>query len=196
MILSRTSDQHLLSRIWLIFRKAARSIENQVQGTLNAELMALVRPSPSDPSGTFTHALELLASIQTSPSCNRVAASTLLDSCHTIEASERDAEASIEDFRSIYAAQLAMCEIGSANSVKPRSCEVLATAAGVKSKGTKHIRKDQLSQCLQSLESRPQWWTSYSNNRQNAGVMCQAARMDIEKGRLFHFNFDLILNNF
>lgn len=149
--------------------------------------MALVRPMPEDPSGTFTHALELLASIQTSPSCNRIAASTLLDSCHTIEGFEHDLESSIEDLRSIYAAQLAMCEIGSANSVKPQSCEALTTGARTNSKGAGSIRKDELSQCLQSLESRPQWWTSYSNNRQNAGVMCQAARVDIEKGKIYIF---------
>lgn len=45
--------------------------------------------------------------------------------------------------------------------------------------GIRHIRE-----CLQSLESRPQWWTSYSNSRQNAAIMCQAARADIEKGML------------
>jgi len=160
------------------------SIEEQAQIAPNAELVALVRPMPNDPSGTFTHALELLASIQTSPSCNRIAVSTLLDSCHSIEGSEHDVETSIEDFRSIYAAQLAMCEIGSANSVKPQSCEALTIATKSKLKGARSVRKDQLSQCLQSLESRPQWWTSYSNNRQNAGVMCQAARLDIEKGQL------------
>ncbi len=164
-----------------------QSNETPAQLAPNAELMALVRPMHNDPSGTFTHALELLASIQTSPSCNRIAASTLLDSCHAIEGSERDRETSIEDFRSIYAAQLAMCEIGSANSVKPQSCEALTTAARIKSKGARSIPKDQLSKCLQSLESRPQWWTSYSNNRQNAGVMCQAARVDIEKGELCKF---------
>lgn len=152
--------------------------------------MALVRPAPIDPSGTFTHALEILASIQASPSCNRVAASTLLDSCHSIEGSEPDAEASIEDYRSIYAAQLAMCEIESVNSVKPQSCDQLVTMAKGKSKGLRKIRKDRLSQCLQSLESRPQWWTSYSNNRQNAGVMCQAARIDIEKGNSRIFGLD------
>jgi len=160
-----------------------QSIEKQAQLAPNAELVALVRPMPDDPSGTFTHALELLASIQTSPSCNRIAASTLLDSCHSIEGSEHDVDASIEDLRSIYAAQLAMCEIGSANSVKPQSCGALTTAAKTKSKGARSISKDELSKCLRSLESRPQWWTSYSNNRQNAGVMCQAARMDIEKGK-------------
>lgn len=175
-------------RQWLTASLAARKTEEQAHVAPDAELMALVRPAPDDPSGTFTHALELLASIQTSPSCNRIAAATLLDSCHSIEASDHDPETSTEDFKSIYAAQLAMCEIGSANSVKPQACGVLTTVTQSKSKGAKKVRKDQLSNCLQSLESRPQWWTSYSNNRQNAGVMCQAARLDIEKGKLDFLN--------
>jgi hypothetical protein len=50
--------------------------------------------------------------------------------------------------------------------------------------GYDDIKGQQLGQCLKSLESRPQWWTSYSNNRQNAVVMCQAARGQIEKGEL------------
>lgn len=168
----------------------ASPVEQQAQHSPDAELMALVRPAPNDPSGTFAHALELLASIQKTPSCNRVAASMLLDSCHSIEGSEPDAEASLEDYRSIYAAQLAMCEIGSANSVRPQSCDQLTTSVKGNSKGAKIIRKDKLSQCLRSLESKPQWWTSYSNNRQNAWVMCQAARIDIEKGEYGNFCLD------
>ena len=167
-----------------------QQFEKQNEEGPNADLVALVRPMPQDPSGTFSHALELLASIQTSPSCHRIAASMLLDSCHSIEGSESDAEASVEDYRSIYAAQLAMCEIGSANSVKPQSCDHLVVKS--KSKAVGNVRKDKLSQCLHSLESRPQWWTSYSNNKQNAGVMCQAARIDIEKGsRIMDFLFYL-----
>ena len=150
-----------------------------------ADLTALVRPIPDDQSGIYSHALQLLAAMEGSPSCNRVAASTLLDSCHSIDGSLRDAETSFEDAKSIYAAQLAMCEIVSAESSIPHSCQSLVPVLDSKERkpvSQKSIRKGQLSQCLQSLESRPQWWTSYSNSRQNAVVMCQAARVDIEKG--------------
>ena len=151
----------------------------------NVDLAALVRPIPDDQSGIYSHALQLLSAMQGSPSCNRVAASTLLDSCHSIDGSRQDAEISFEDARSIYAAQLAMCEIASAESSIPHSCRALVPVLGSKvheSVTQESIRKAQLSQCLQILESRPQWWTSYSNSRQNAVVMCQAARVDIEKG--------------
>ena len=149
------------------------------------DLTALVRPMPDDQSGIYSHALQLLSAMQGSPSCNRVAASTLLDSCHSIDGSRQDAELSFEDAKSIYAAQLAMCEIVSAESSIPHCCRALVPVLDSKvhrSAPQESIRKGHLSQCLQTLESRPQWWTSYSNSRQNAVVMCQAARVDIEKG--------------
>ena len=151
----------------------------------NFDLAALIRPLPDDQRGIYTQALQLLSSMQASPSCNRLAASTLLDSCHSIDGSRQDAETSFEDVKSIYAAQLAMCEIVSAKSTIPQPCGALAPALDSKrhkAASVKSVRKVQLSQCLQALESRPQWWTSYSNSRQNAVVMCQAARADIEKG--------------
>ena len=124
--------------------------------------------------------------MQGSSSCNRLATSTLLGSCQSIDGSNQNAEVSLEDVRSVYAAQLAMCEIVSAGSAIPQTCKSLASSLGTEFhqiSGFKSIRRDQLGLCLQSLESKPQWWTSYSNSKQNAMVMCQAARVDIEKGK-------------
>lgn len=151
----------------------------------STKLTSFVRPIADDYSGLYAQALELLVSLQASPSCNRIATSTLLDSCQAIDGSRSNGEESLDDIRSTYAAQLAMCEIMSADSAVPHSCKALAPEPNKnvdQSKGTKRVWKAQLSECLQLLESRPQWWTSYSNNRQNAVVICQAARVDIEKG--------------
>ena len=154
--------------------------------SLNHEdFTALIRPMTENNSGIYTHALQILSSLQTSPSCIRSATSTLLESCHSIDGSKTDVESQIEDVRSIYAAQLAMCEITSAGSSVPQSCKALAPlrdATPHRNGGSLRLRKTQLGDCLQTLESRPQWWTSYSNSRQNAVVMCQAARFDIDKG--------------
>ena len=101
--------------------------------------------------------------------------------------------------RSVYAAQLAMCEIVSAGSAVPQACKSLDVSPGVnihQTSGFKYIRRDQLGLCLQSLESKPQWWTSYSNNRQNAMVICQAARVDIEKGKRPHIGVCIPLTYF
>ena len=159
------------------------------------DLTALVRPSPIESSGIYSEALQILTSMQASPSCHRLAASKLLNSCQSIEGAPSDTEPSLDDVKSLYAAQLAMCEIISAGSAIPQQCKPLTP--GYESKGRRGFygivsegrqRPDhnsgnaQLSQCLQALESRPQWWTSYSNSRQNAVVMCRATRVEIEKG--------------
>lgn len=79
-----------------------------------------------------------------------------------------------------------MCEIVSAGSAVPQTCKSLDVSPGSnihQINGFKTVRSDQLGLCLQSLESKPQWWTSYSNSKQNAMMMCKAARVDIEKGK-------------
>lgn len=149
------------------------------------DLSTLIRPVLEAQSNIYNQALELLHSMQASPSCHRLATSALLDSCQSIDGSRDDTEASLEDSRSIYAAQLAVCEIQSAESKAPSSCENLTPApkAGLFNNiDTQTVTKAPLSNCLQALETRPQWWTSYSNNRQNAVVICQATRADIERG--------------
>lgn len=101
----------------------------------------------------------------------------------------------METLKSVYAAQLALCEITDAGANPPGTCEPFLPNNPVQlsrklarnanyPEATPKALKGKLSFCLQSLESRPQHWTSYSNNRQNAVIMCQAARIDVEKGSL------------
>ena len=157
-------------------------------------LTTLIQPLSIQHSEVYDNALVILNGMQSSPSCHRLAASTLLNACQTFNAPPDQAEESLEDIRSQYAAQLAICEIVSAGSDVPIQCRSLipsthtstVTAPGPSGRAEstfRHTQKRHLGHCLKTLESRPQWWTSYSNNRQNAAVMCQAARVDIEKGR-------------
>lgn len=161
------------------------------------DLSVLVRPLPHDQSGVYSQALELLDALQSSPSCIRLATSTLLTSCQMTDGHTSAIEATLDETRSLYAARLALCEISSAGLNLPPECKLLHLGSDSDAKlqqqlmgrstaqsnlpkvGTREIRE-----CLQSLQSRPQWWTSYSNSRQNAAIMCQAARADIEKGML------------
>ncbi|MCJ1229510.1 hypothetical protein MMC12_006177 [Toensbergia leucococca] len=171
--------------------------------TIKTDLTALIRPSYNGQSDVYSQALQILTSLQGSPSCNRIAASTLLISCHGIEGTTSHNEASLDEIRSLYAAQLAVCELAGAGSIVPQQCKSLAPlntaklrqgSSGPTNKArrrlgdTGNVDSQQLSECLQSLESRPQWWTSYSNSRQNAVVMCRAARVDIEKDDLINLH--------
>ncbi|KAL9047049.1 MAG: hypothetical protein Q9214_000277 [Letrouitia sp. 1 TL-2023] len=169
--------------------------ERRADGLLQKDIDMLLRP-PAENSAIYSQALQVLDSLRTSPACNRLAASDLISWCQFIESPSPASEAFLEDLRSTYAARLAICEISDAGLPIPSNCDTFAFKVDRNKK--RSMRKSQINQeknhriddkrqlslCLQALESRPQHWTSYSNNRQNAMIMCQAARIDIEKDNL------------
>lgn len=158
---------------------------------------------PQQHDAIFTEALQLLDSMRSSPSCNRVAVTRLVTSCQFVGGKDTgDSQTyeyeSLDRIRSMYAARLAICELNGADASVPTPCLPVAVSPIPKSKsrfpftskpqphdtGIDLLPDAVLGQCLKALESRPQWWTSYSNNRQNAMVICQAARIEVEREEL------------
>ena len=159
------------------------SVSENIAGT---DLTSFNIKPHGDKSEVYVKAVELLKSLQSAPSCTRIATSTLLTSCQSIEASSNESETAIDDVKAMYAAQLAICELRAAKAQIPDHCSFISTfSEGEKVKINEKFKKRHLSPCIQSLEGRPQWWTSYSNNIQNAVLICRATRIDIEKGRSF-----------
>ncbi|WEW58250.1 hypothetical protein PRK78_003718 [Emydomyces testavorans] len=149
----------------------------------------------------YSEAIQLLNSMQSSPSCHQRAVTDLVTSCQFLEGGpndhDRDSPLHLDHFKSLYAARLAVCELSGAGAAVPDKCapiikfhheDVHFQSSNENSEPNFNERLQivsvQLESCLRALESRPQWWTSYSNNRQNAAVMCQAARFDIERDEL------------
>ncbi|KAL4812904.1 hypothetical protein BDW67DRAFT_178370 [Aspergillus spinulosporus] len=149
----------------------------------------------------FTKALQLLESLNSSSSCNKLAATKLVSSCKSIG---RDTESTstggsdtyltLERVRSLYAARLAICELREAGIPTPSACRSVdrfqPPRRGLWGRHTRNsfvtdafdnIPKSDLEPCIRTLESRPQWWTSYSNSKQNAVIICQASRIEIDK---------------
>ena len=178
-----------------------------LQDELATNLKSMVMHIPGQDTEVFAKALALLDTLQASPSCHRIVTSTLLQSCQSIDGSSPDTEESVETVKSIYATQLALCELASAGSLTPEECKPLVPSSqerqqrpGVfkgwrKTKTNSRFGEGQIQQCLHSLESRPQSWTSYSNAHQNAVVMCKAARVDIERGELKRDRADQMFTN-
>lgn len=104
------------------------------------------------------------------------------------------AQEDLDHIKSLYAARLAVCEVSGAGARVPDECSQLVVSHLGKpsrtwfqgSGGDAELPTSQLQPCLQALESKPQWWTSYSNNRQNAAIMCQAARIEVERDELLN----------
>ncbi|KAJ5993601.1 hypothetical protein N7451_009325 [Penicillium sp. IBT 35674x] len=165
----------------------------------------------SQEDGIFTQAVQILDAMKSSPSCHRIAATKLVSSCQEMggkEAKTREQYEALDQTRSVYAARLAICELEGAGSSTPTQCLPL-TVSPVEAKlrfnfmakakqsdsNAAEYPKEVLEFCLRTLESRPQWWTSYSNNRQNAMVICQAARMETEKDELLNLHRSIVDSN-
>ncbi|KAF7718287.1 Uncharacterized protein PECH_002889 [Penicillium ucsense] len=154
----------------------------------------------------FTQAVHLLQSLNTSPSCNRLAATKLVTSCQELGRKSHSGphiNQELDLTRSIYAARLAICELEGASALIPQPCIPVAVTMPTQSTSS-HLKffrrftptnpdenglsKPELELCLKALESRPQWWTSYSNNRQNAMIICQASRIETEKDEILNLH--------
>lgn len=174
---------------------------------MNANLDTLFQYTTSRNHKVISQAVEFVVSMQTAPTCTRMAASHLMNECKLLENAPEFAktrpEAYLDNVKTEYAAKLAVCELLSAqphtiNPLPPTHCDIFIPSTKACDKGggwwyqSKPVTADnkqcypnfsdyQYSQCLKTLQSSPQYWTSFSNARQNAIVMCQASRDTIER---------------
>ncbi|RVD88610.1 uncharacterized protein DFL_002788 [Arthrobotrys flagrans] len=81
--------------------------------------------------------------------------------------------------KNFFATKLAICELSSANIDYPREC-----------RGNIQSSRD-LNKCIKRLESRAQWWTSWSNCIQSVGVLCQAVREEAQRDNLLRLHRNL-----
>jgi hypothetical protein len=152
----------------------------------------------------LSEALRIIHPIQSGPKCHYNAALKLLNDCKFIETATSETkgnyEATLDQVETVYAARLAVCELQGAYADIPPECNVVQATrdACVKNQGSWFSRQampqdgrlcypespdpKRFTKCLKSLFSKQQSWTSYSNARQNAVVMCHASRDAIEKG--------------
>ncbi|KAF3492398.1 uncharacterized protein GIQ15_01915 [Arthroderma uncinatum] len=167
------------------------------------DLSLLLHTNPAEHNDIFSEALQLLDSMQHAPSCNQRAVANLITSCQVFSSgkSERGQYSALDldNVKSLYAARLAICEVTGAGAAVPNQCLAILPSrdnekpiytfkrqVSQESEEKDVIPEKLLAPCLRSLESKPQWWTSYSNSRQNAAVMCHAARLDVEKEELLN----------
>ncbi|KAJ5129472.1 uncharacterized protein N7515_005511 [Penicillium bovifimosum] len=166
-----------------------------------------------DQNSIFNEAVKILDSMGSAPSCNRIAATRLVSSCQTFnegnDGSQTDSPETLDYLRSVYAARLALCEIeGAGNSIPPSCLPVTVSPRPQKNRygfmtwhrgsdtASGEVPRELLEHCLRTLESRPQWWTSYSNSRQNALVICHASRMEAEKEELIGLHRSISKSSF
>ncbi|KAJ6049746.1 hypothetical protein N7460_002817 [Penicillium canescens] len=124
---------------------------------------------------TFKEAIQLLDSLNSSPSCNRIAATRLVVSCQAFSGGKDGTHADSPETMDLVR-----------DGVTPPQKSRFGFVSRHKSSDnvSDKMPREVLEDCLRAIESRPQWWTSYSNSRQNALVICQASRVETEKEEL------------
>ncbi|KAI4765279.1 hypothetical protein E4T52_00077 [Aureobasidium sp. EXF-3400] len=147
--------------------------------------------------------IQTMHKVEKLPSCQKLASQALLNTCSEIDhatslATNKGIDVMLERSKSIYATRLAICELMDANANIPPSCSPFRPVEhaskfngfrgfivnGRFTKPTTPRSFDDsrdLDQCSTSLSSNPVWWTSYSNARQNAVLLCHSMRAELDK---------------
>ncbi|KAF2418265.1 hypothetical protein EJ08DRAFT_65038 [Tothia fuscella] len=152
----------------------------------------------------YSRAVNILTGLESAPSCHRVATLTLINSCQSLERSTAT-EVALYETREEYATKLAMCELDGAKATISSHCTDFVPSekacrkqksGGFFSRSRQvvddvqgkvcypEVTRRHVKSCVTALQSKPQWWTSYSNALQNVVVVCQASRSAIEKDKI------------
>lgn len=128
----------------------------------------------------YSSVVVLLDSLVTAPSCHRTATTEFIAECNDLIAGADNAM----ELKMHYAVRLAVCEFEASGIQFPGECSNLGKGGGVGRSVRPATEKKRVHSCLKKLEARPQWWTTLSNNLQNAIVICAAVRNEVEEGKL------------
>jgi len=197
---SLSQSQLILAEAHIEIHQLLTCPTDVLSDALDIGLASLIETPVVHHGDVFSQAIRIIHDYDRAPSCHRVATKALLDSCQSLEPADRSANLALDLVKSAFAARLAICELNGAGAAIPTECmsmipkasddqSLLCRSTGYhcdpqeKSKPEFNpISQPETNACLRALESKPQWWTSYSNARQNAVLMCHAAREQIEHG--------------
>jgi len=149
-------------------------------------------------SHIYSQAVLYLETLRSEPDCQRLAASSLINSCKALEGSngelDSQSELVLEQMKTEFAVRLAVCELTGAKQTLLQPCKLFLPSPCPASQQSKKVSRSsttrkcyhanahsQLQQCVAALHHQSQSWTSYSNARQNALTVCQASRLNMEK---------------
>jgi hypothetical protein len=156
-------------------------------------------------------AIQVVENHDSLPYCQKMAASSLIHSCATLQGktsdeeepqgSSQDVNATLGEEKTLYAARLAVCELSDSKVPVPTQCtSFIPTRETTKKTGWfgylpvpgiwksivrypdyEQATKRDRDACVQALYASNQAWHSYSNAGQDAVKLCHAVRGDIER---------------
>jgi uncharacterized protein YoxC len=156
-------------------------------------------------------AIQVVENHDSLPYCQKMAASSLIHSCATLQGkisdeeepqgTSQDMNATLGEEKTLYAARLAVCELSDSKVPVPKQCtSFIPTRETTKKTGWfgylpvpgvwksivrypdyEQATKRDRDACVQALYASNQAWHSYSNAGQDAVKLCHAVRGDIER---------------
>ena len=124
------------------------------------------------------HVVDALAAQST---CHQAAAAQLLITCKTVGANVAQDEGKhelLERTKSVYAVRVAVCETGEGKAAIPPACIPILDIPQRLEHEIDVVNSRTLAPCLGALMAEHYYWTSYSNNRQDANTLCQATTLE------------------
>jgi hypothetical protein len=167
------------------------------------EGLTLMLKEPLQQHAIVTKAVNIIGSMRNAPTCNQMAIKGLINNCKSLDSSSANVETGtnvvLDQVKVKYAARLAMCELQSAQAAIPKACSILLPSPQACMKGgwgSYFSREEppeakfcypettgvQFKRCMDVITEKGQYWTSFSNAKQNAVVVCQASRDFLERG--------------
>jgi hypothetical protein len=154
---------------------------------------ASAREDSSPMPSIYAIAIKELQELELKPLCHRTAARLLVNDCQMLEGKDEatvitDSGTQIRDFVDFYAASLAICDLERGNFVIPVECdkfrEEYLARLPAPGKPLLHVSSEEIDTCLTGLARSDSAWNTWVSYRHKALRFCEAARADIEKGKL------------
>jgi hypothetical protein len=152
-----------------------------------------------DLPAAMARTMDIVRKVDSMSACAKVATKDLLRSCSSLEASfssdgtklKTGIDVLLDDSMGTYSARLAVCELIQASASVPKGCESFVPRKSSMNANEYQAKYDDNTQadtktCINALYNVNQAWTSFCHSKQDALLMCRAARSDLDKEESLH----------
>jgi hypothetical protein len=160
-------------------------------------VQALLSPRSEHDNVEYQRAFDLVKQLRGQSTCHQAAGLQMIASCQSVNSenpTSTKSEEALDRYKSAYAARNAMCELYEAGLPVNPQCLALMSftadfelgsgpmlATSTHGSSAEIINTRDLNRCLSALHKDTRSWTSYSNSKQNAAVLCEGSRLAIQK---------------
>ncbi len=148
---------------------------------LQPNLTDLLAFREMDQEPVLEKAMHVIDNLATQSTCHQAAAAQLLVTCKAAGkgfSQESARHELLERAQAVYAVRLAVCETGEGRATVPRACKPILHIPQRLGAEIDVVNGKSLASCLEALMIEHYYWTSYSNNRQDANTLCQAGSLE------------------